>query len=623
MKMYEEGSAFMYRRNMVLTVLAVLFLVVVAGCGGVPATIDPYVAVEQANQTAEAAQDKVQYYSSQLTATAQAPIVEITQTAAAFEMQMMFVSATAQSIAATETVAVTQTAMAWTPTPNATMTAVFANSYAEATQIANEIELSNLEVERAKSTNFIRAMAAYVIGFVALVGALMWCIGLARKKSVYAVPMSEYGDKQPILVDGIVIDPDRMPNGMAIASPKYVASLPAITEQRQADVTNRDQVIDLRARTSVKSAAVQKLLETNGLHNLLDKPQNDTPLLNDVFPLPEWNLINGWNGEKSLLPYGITASGLDFVNIDEIPHVAVISMTGMGKTRRLIRPFVACALAAGHRVVIVGKSTDYWVFENHVNVKFVKVSQITEPSHAERYAAILRAVVQEMNKRDDYLTSAKKSTWSHAGRERTFVVLDELGNALRLMPPGLSDEARIWVEGLVAEGRKVGFNVLLANQRATGMAAILSQTGKAIFRVEKDEEKGHRSLVGASDLREGYFFAKFGASKLAGAFEPSDEEIQQFLERRPVKALENDWVDAEFSVVKEQLPLKNEASAVFEDRSRADSNRVLELHRAGKSMSAIVWDIWKVSGGSSYRKRLEEVKAILSANTSTTTVESA
>lgn len=34
MKMYEEGSAFMYRRNMVLTVLAVLFLVVVAGCGG-------------------------------------------------------------------------------------------------------------------------------------------------------------------------------------------------------------------------------------------------------------------------------------------------------------------------------------------------------------------------------------------------------------------------------------------------------------------------------------------------------------------------------------------------------------------------------------------------------------
>jgi hypothetical protein len=571
----------------VLTVFVVLFL---AGCG---TPMDPFMGLERAEQ-------ERQFYAAQVTATAEMRLFAVTETAAAFSM------------AQTQTAyPYTATALAFTPTPNAAATLTMAAAQAESTMIANQVVISNLQVERARMTNTVRAISAYVVGFAALVAALIWSIGLARKHSVYAVPMNEQGDKQPILVDGIVIDPDRMPNGMAEARRGYLALLPEITAERQDRVTSHDQMVDLKSRTRVTTAAMQKLLESQGLR-LPDGGGQNVPLLGsgEKFPLPAWEIIEGWEGEKSHLPYGITARGLDFVDVDEIPHIAVISMTGMGKSRRFIRPFVTCALAAGHRVVIVGKSTDYWVFENHPNAALVKVSQITERAHAERYAGILQAIVQEMNKRDEYLTNARKSTWSHAGRERTFVVLDELGNAFRLMPPGLSDQARIWVEGLAAEGRKVGFNLVLANQRATGMAAILSQTGKAIFRVERDEEKGHRSLAGASDLEEGYFFAKFGSNKLAGAFEPSDEEIVAFLKRRPVSTVENDWVDGRFTEIVNHVEGPKEAGRLEEDRTH-----VLRLHHEGKSMSAIVRELWGVSGGSTYMKRLDEVKAILTSTT--------
>jgi len=254
-----------YRLKVSWLVVSLLVTGWLVGCEGtvdsgqlpVVSTVDPFIAVESAQRTAEAAQEEADFYSRQLTATAEAPIVAITQTAAAFEMQMMFAQATAQSVSATETVAVTQTAMAWTATPNATSTIVAAQSIAEATQIANDTQIDNLMVERARSTNALRAMAGYVVGFIALLGALMFIITFAKRIAVIPNPTNEQGKPLPMLdvVEGSLVDIDRAPNGVMNLKQGFVKRLPAITAERQDVVTNRAQLLDMKTRTRVSSAA--------------------------------------------------------------------------------------------------------------------------------------------------------------------------------------------------------------------------------------------------------------------------------------------------------------------------------------------------------------------------------
>lgn len=568
---------------------------------------DPFMMVDQARGTAEAAQAEAEFYGGKLTATAQAPIVAITQTSAAMAFERTQVA-----------VDYTSTAMGWTQTPvptatpNAAATLEMARVQSAATKIANESALSDLQVQRAQSVNQIKAMSWYVVGLVFLVAGLMFAVTWAKRFAMISTPIDENtGKPLPMLnvVDGSWSDIDRAVNGSVSISRGFVKALPAITAERQDVVTSRAQAVDLKSRTRISTAAVQKLLESQGM-KALPAPA-DVPAVSTVdgdFLLPSWDIVNGWDGKKGI-PY-YTANGLEVIDIDQYPHFSVLGMTGSRKSRGFLRPMIACALAAGHRVVIIGKSADYWPFESHVNATLLKVSQITKPEQAVKYATILSALVAEMNRRDEVLTAQRKSTWTHAGHCRTFVVLDELGNALRLMDRDMSNRSRLWVEGLVMEGRKVGFSIALANQRATGMASILSQTGKAIFRVESDEEKAHKSLMGASSLRDGYFLAKFGASKLAGAFEPTDDEIRSFLASRPVDKIEDDdWIDGQL-VREDQVEAGSEAAALLPDNElgHADYLKVIDLIDAGKSPSAIVRELWGVTGGSKFLRLNEQVK---------------
>lgn len=496
------------------------------------ATVNPAYELERAKVQA-------QYYEAQLTATAQAPILEVTRAAAALEMTVQV-----QNLQGTQTaIPLTSTAQMWTPTVTPTPTINVTGTLA-VEQMNAEVETMRLETERQQATNSALAVAPYFMGFFVFALALFFGYVGVKRFSVVPTPIHERtGKPVPMIsvLDGVVSDIDRAPNGMAVMSRKYVLSLPAPTAERQDQVTARAQGVDLQTRMARLPKA---LVEAQG-QRLLEAPAqlgagNDA---GGLFPLPAWELVNGWQNEKNILPYGLTANGLGLVDVDQFPHMATIGKTGEGKSRRFFRPLIACALAAGHRVVVVGKTTDFVVFADHPNMTIVKVAQITKPEHAARYVAILQALVEEMNRRDEYLTAAHKSTWAHAGRERTFLVLDELQNAMRLMPTQMEEQVRLWVTGLVSEGRKVGFNVSVAGQRATGMAEILSQTGKAIFRVARDEEKAHRSLQGASGLRSGYFYAHFDDVRLTGAFEPSDAELTTFLASRPAQPLERDWVD--------------------------------------------------------------------------------
>ncbi|MBI5954398.1 MAG: hypothetical protein HY865_22300 [Chloroflexi bacterium] len=261
------------------------------------------------------------------------------------------------------------------------------------------------------------------------------------------------------------------------------------------------------------------------------------------FQLPDWSMLNSWDPQDGV-PY-YTENGLRMIDTDLHSHIGVIGKTGWGKSRRFIRPMIAFLLARGERVVSVGKSADYWTFESHPNFSLFKVSKITEPDQAKKYAETLGAFVSEMNRRDDVLTATRSSTWARSGRKETFLILDELGNVLSLLKGDLKTQSVIWITALCKEGRKAGFHVVVANQRATGMADILSQTGKAVFYVEPEEESRHYFLRGASELDPGYFLARFGKDHIAGAFDPSDKELMKFMDEHPVVKLEGEtWIEA-------------------------------------------------------------------------------
>lgn len=551
---------------------------IITGCTSPAAapTVDPFVAVAQAERTAEAAQEQADFYSRQLTATAEAPIIAITQTAAAFQMEQMFAEATAASISATETVAVTQTAMAWTPTPNATSTMVAVLVEAEATRIANETRLSDLEVEGARATNLIRAISVYVIGFAALVAALIWSIGLARKYSIYAVPTNEHGDKASIVLDGVVMDPDRLTNGAGELTKSYVRGLPAITAERQDAVTSHDQMIDLKARTKVTNAALEKLLKSQGIAQALPAPTTNQLAAADVsedelnLPLPPWDFIRDWDGTSKPLGFGrkglITAKAAS-------PHILISGKTGSGKTIYMMRTLTAASLAKGSQVINIGYSNaGYGVFEKHVNFHNV---QLPDP----RYVVECLAQVYDELKERKTLIGGEMVEWEYwpGGQPpRPFldVMLDELGNMAEDIysghGPALTKELWSYISRIANEGRKVGIRFVAALQDPTAKSMDLrfrrNCTLVAFRQGDMDQSRAFLGTSGAEQLSVGHFMASLDSLVLGGGFSPTDAEILDYLAKSPVRAVEKPkWIEGVVrSVDGKQLPAKEEPLRISE-----------------------------------------------------------
>jgi len=243
-----------------------LFMLFLSACATPP--LAPNVAAEAARQTSQAYSAQEEFYNQQSTATsvalteiAYAPIMQMTQTSAAFAMQQQFWTSTAQSVQSTETAAMTRTAMAWTPTPNATQTAVFVMLAAEATQIANNTERDKLELQRQQDINdFKGKLPAYsfVVLVLVLTIVLTW---VTRRERYRPVPLDARGNPQPLLdvVEGTITDPDRNPNYRGELRDdlfkqwlrrkmKLPPLLPEITAKRQDETTQRDQLLDLGTR---------------------------------------------------------------------------------------------------------------------------------------------------------------------------------------------------------------------------------------------------------------------------------------------------------------------------------------------------------------------------------------
>lgn len=253
-----------------MRIILILTLLVLAGCVGTPANPDLYSSVQSSRATSDAAAQQAYYQSQFLTATAEAPIVHITETAAALIYQQ---TATAQDMQS----AMTQTAIAWTPTPNATMTAVFVMAAAEATQMANNVERDKLELERQRDINDFKAkLPAYAFVIVVLVLAIVLTF-VSRRERYRPIPVDARGDPLSILdvVEGTATNVDRNPNYRGDLRDNLFKQwlrkkldlpplLPEITARRQDETTQRDQLLDLGTRglpgpVSAQNAAAKRL----------------------------------------------------------------------------------------------------------------------------------------------------------------------------------------------------------------------------------------------------------------------------------------------------------------------------------------------------------------------------
>ena len=284
-----------------------LLLILLTACTTPAQQQDLFVSAQNSRSTADAALYQAQLQEANLTATSQAPVIRITETAAALFVQQQMWTVTAQSIQETQNAGYTAIARSWSPTPDATQTAVFSALNAQSTQIANNLERDRLEVERQRDNNDFKGKLP-VYSFVVIVLVLAIALTFVSRREQYRpAPVDERGNVLPILnvVEGTFTDVDRSPNHRGDLFENWwrqywmerlnlTPQLPAVTAERQDATTQRDQMIDLAVRglpgptstqNAQKRAAAQEMakqldqVNLAGRFKVLDGQQPDLDIL--------------------------------------------------------------------------------------------------------------------------------------------------------------------------------------------------------------------------------------------------------------------------------------------------------------------------------------------------------
>lgn len=232
-----------------------------------------YVLAESSDATSQAAAQRAIVLKGALTATAGAPIMEITQTAAAVSVYSTQISvmgtATAQAWTSTPQPTATITP---SPTPNLTATLGISQLHAQETLIANDLQTSALALERQQRTNRFWAVALPVLYVVALALVILAFLDWRRAKRFRAAPVNAQGAAIPVidLTTGTLTDASRNPNFQsemyadllrqilwAVARSRFQlpAPAPVVTSERQDMVTRQQQMVDMVARANGQGAA--------------------------------------------------------------------------------------------------------------------------------------------------------------------------------------------------------------------------------------------------------------------------------------------------------------------------------------------------------------------------------
>jgi hypothetical protein len=603
----------------------ILTLFLLTACAPSSPTINPAFELERAKVEA-------QYYEAQLTATAQAPILEVTRAAAAVEMTMQV-----QNLQGTQTaIPLTSTAQMWTPTVTPTPTINVTGTLA-VEQMNAEVESMRLETERQQTTNTALAVAPYIL--VAFSFGLAMFLGFVSVKrfSMMPTPINADGKLHPVLnvLDGVVIDLDRMANGAGQVSQKWLAALPEITAERQHLVTSQAQTVDLQTRvkrlpSSLVAAQAKPMIEA--------PKQLTAPVVSDDdinMPLPPWEFITRWDGTSKPLGFGkaglITAKSAS-------PHILISGMTGSGKTIYMMRTLTATSLANGSQVVNIGYSNaGYGVFEHHANFHSV---QLPNPSDV---IECLAQVYEELKSRKALIggETIEWEYWPGGQPPRPFldVHLDELGNMAEDIfiehGPAFTKELWSYISRIANEGRKVGIRFVAALQDPTSKSMDLrfrrNCTLVAFRQGDRTQSDTFIGAPGAEQLSVGHFIARTDSLVIGGGFSPTDTELLQYLSAHKVVVAEKPkWIEGvAHSVVGNQLsaqeepvkfiePTASESLPIAADEIKAMAESIRSQWTPGLSKTKAAKLLGFPQYGGSYIGKVDRVIEYL---TSTTTIE--
>lgn len=580
---------------------------------------------------------------------------QLTGTAQAWAMQQQAWTATAQSWTATPSLTPVPTAtpsITPTPTANITATMAFVNAEAEQKRIA-------LEIERQQQTNQARAWLPYFIAVLALcLAGFLGFVGV-RRLSYMTVNKDDKGDA-PLVVNVVknkVTDSDKNPNAES-GSPDMKDILwnafeqwleknhgiqpvqPRITAARQDAVTAQDQFTDLKSRTRVTTAALERLMKENAL----EKPQAPTPAVSSLpmqtsitdddynLPLPQWDLMRKWDGSSK--PLGFGRNGL-ILSKAASPHILISGMTGSGKTLFMMRTLATASLAQGAQVINVAyANSGFGVFTAHKNYHAVRIPK------AEAIVEVLTQVYQELGERKRMI-GGEAVEWEHwhPGEEppRPFLDLfmDELGNlAEDIYYQNATLNKAMWslVARIANEGRKVGIRFVAALQDPTSKSMDLRfrrnctlVTFRQGDRVQSDTFIGAQ---GAEHLPVGHFMARTDALTVGGGFNPSDIEILEYLSDRAVQVQPAPkWIEAinqpRIEVDEDPpliLPTREDLPAVkLVDEIAEMAERIRPLWKAGMSGRAVANLLGLSQYGGSLKTKTDKVIEYLTATTPTAT----
>jgi len=308
-------------RNLFLLAFLLLF---VTACGTpaqvvypthTPDPIQAYVDANASKGTAIAAVATAEYFSMQLTATVETRNQIATQQEFSLQatQQAANILATERAWNATSTADSVQSAVIATGTASAvaqqaiwtqramdvTATANSASVQAFATQQYSKARSEELSIRRKEMMNSVAAVVPWSVGVGTLVVALLVLVRWSRVRIIQRDPR---GDSPLLLnvVDGVAYDFDRHPTSTGGLQRQDIKLLPKFSASDHTQTTERDQMLDLATRGSLReNVARRRPAPQEPIRNLLPHapstasptPQIEVidvaqakPLFHDVIP---------------------------------------------------------------------------------------------------------------------------------------------------------------------------------------------------------------------------------------------------------------------------------------------------------------------------------------------------
>lgn len=264
------------------------------------------------------------------------------------------------------------------------------------------------------------------------------------------------------------------------------------------------------------------------------------------------------------------------IDLARTPHLFAAGMSGSGKTRRLLRPLIAQALAEGYFVVFMNESgADFSPFYDHPNVSIIR-------GDVYAYMRVLQTAIKEMEEREAILRQTSISEWRRLPQEYIqerplmLLAIDELLALSTLLPPG--EQRQFW--GLLAayasRARKVGMgSVGLATDptmRALGQGGLTyrSQCGRVAFRmIQAHMSRAVLDVGGAEALEEGQFMALLDRPGIihGTAPHPSDDELTTYLDSHTAETVAvPHWVQLPAAPERPSPAQSNELQTLLEEK---------------------------------------------------------